>query len=464
MSKPPTNRVSRPLRFVRGLGLFLLLLLIAIPGWIMLSRGDAPEALDGDLLSEARDRRSGAAAHRTWALLGRAFADFDHGRAQEAIAAFREGDFSDAAWIRAEADRFSGVRARVLAGVPPVGAQADNDVALGDGHSDDGIMGLHSLTRVSAAHALWLSHEGRVEEAIEQAIFGLRAGHILTGYPDVDLIGVMISGSSQSLSLSALEFVVGRNRVTPDQAKRLTDEISARRTRREAWRQMWANEYFWARGLILEAFDNNSNPDPIVGLADSSWRSMLLGWIPKDYLVQPNRTLTRLSDSYRSQRDQTGRHCLSIHTAEAAEISAAPGLSLLVRPNPVGEVLVKISQPNFDAFELKRCRIEGNFVLAQVLIAVKAYADHEGQLPAEIAALVPDYLAAVPKSPFDGLPLQYSREERRVSVDGAAMAAVLGPGGASTLDEAGMVRRLAFGAGLAEAEPTRQQEAGQALD
>ena len=434
--------IGRLGRFARGIGLVLLLLLMAIPGWILLGQVDAANSADDDLLAVAADRRAGGAAHRTWASLGAEFADLDHSRANKALIAFREGDFSDAAWIRVQADRFSEIRGYVMSGTSTVSPLESDEIDLSEETTDHGPMGLYALVRILSARALLLSRDGRVDDSLEDALFGLRVGHAVANHRDVDLLGLMISGSTQSISLATLEQVVRDHPVDRETARRLTDEISMRRPTRANWQQMWANEYRWVRGVALKAFAPGTNPEAVVDVADDAWASFLVRLVPDDYLIQPNRTLARMAELYRARRDETGRDCLSIFSGSSGEVTAMDTLSLLVRPNPVGELLVLVAHPEYERFELKRCSFEEDFVLAQVVVASTAYMDQEGHLPESLDALVPLYFGAVPRNPYDGRALLYSQSDQSVSVDGRELLAALGPDRAAALDGQSMDRKL----------------------
>ena len=52
--------------------------------------------------------------------------------------------------------------------------------------------------------------------------------------------------------------------------------------------------------------------------------------------------------------------------------------------------------------------------LVLVVLALKCYHLEHGALPETLAALVPQYLDAVPLDDFDGKPIRYSRERRTV--------------------------------------------------
>jgi len=48
------------------------------------------------------------------------------------------------------------------------------------------------------------------------------------------------------------------------------------------------------------------------------------------------------------------------------------------------------------------------------VVALHAFEKSKGHLPEDLDGLVPEYLDAVPRDPFDGKPLRYSRAKRIV--------------------------------------------------
>jgi hypothetical protein len=57
-----------------------------------------------------------------------------------------------------------------------------------------------------------------------------------------------------------------------------------------------------------------------------------------------------------------------------------------------------------------------------LLLACRAYEEATGHLPETLEELVPDYLPAIPRDPFDGQPFRYSAERRLVYSVGENLA------------------------------------------
>ncbi len=71
-----------------------------------------------------------------------------------------------------------------------------------------------------------------------------------------------------------------------------------------------------------------------------------------------------------------------------------------------------MSTPTLSKQHLRKCELELEVSATRVLMALKAYKAENGALPESLDELVPEYIAEVPRDPFDGQPLRYSREKK----------------------------------------------------
>lgn len=87
---------------------------------------------------------------------------------------------------------------------------------------------------------------------------------------------------------------------------------------------------------------------------------------------------------------------------------------LLLTGNAVGEIMADMAKSMDDSF-LSGRHLESNDVsVTRLILALRAFELETGELPSSLAALVPRYLDAVPSDAFDGQPLRYSREQRKL--------------------------------------------------
>lgn len=429
-------------RLATWIGCGLLLLIIVIPGWILIGSGDLEEAGDGDLLSESMSQRDGGLARRVLARAGDPKNALDNKRIAAALTAFKAGDFSDALWISEEARRWSELREGMLTAGAAEIEEGSSAVTPSQEHVDDGYLGVQGLARLSAASALYLSREGNLNDAVDEVLFGLHAGRRIAEAPDVDLIGMMVAQASVGIGLSALEEIARQQPISPELSRRLTSEIEESLASREDWRRMWANEYRNTLEMLTEALSPDSVEMSME--ADSGWKARLYRAFPNDYLVQRNRTYARFAQGYRARRETTGSDCLRVYSQNEASKSPPSMFKILAQPNPVGELIFAISEPNFERFELKRCASEANAALVAVVIATKAFGAQEEGLPASLELLVPEYLAVMPVSPYDRRPIEYSLAERTVRINREALVARLGPRRSSPFGDGVDVRELDF--------------------
>jgi len=155
------------------------------------------------------------------------------------------------------------------------------------------------------------------------------------------------------------------------------------------------------------------------GDANRFWKEILYRLIV--FLeLQPNKTVRDFADAYRyiirlaetpvPQRNAVPRPaCLSMLDAESI------GAADIVSGNAVGHILFRMAIPALLHAEQKPVQFKFDLAATRTLCALRRYADdHDGQLPASLAELIPKYLPAVPSDPYDGQALRYSPEKRRI--------------------------------------------------
>jgi hypothetical protein len=84
--------------------------------------------------------------------------------------------------------------------------------------------------------------------------------------------------------------------------------------------------------------------------------------------------------------------------------------ALLLRPNGVGKILVALLVPAVNAVLHAECRNEASLAATRLVVACRRFEIDHGEPPATLGALVPKYLDAVPRDPYDGKPFRYDRE------------------------------------------------------
>jgi hypothetical protein len=144
----------------------------------------------------------------------------------------------------------------------------------------------------------------------------------------------------------------------------------------------------------------------------------------------PNSTVTRLGQNTR----ELLRHLTLYSYAELVEASAFSSyredlvrgsdrrkssmdsylglLAMFLRRNGVGIELVESQTFANLRFARQAFQVEATKEMLRVGVAVRLYWAEQGKLPSSLDALVPQFLAAVPRDPFNGKPLHYSAKMR----------------------------------------------------
>jgi len=87
---------------------------------------------------------------------------------------------------------------------------------------------------------------------------------------------------------------------------------------------------------------------------------------------------------------------------------------LFIHGNAVGKILASATAPALKSPVEMRCRMECDRTGLRLLIACQRYERQNGRLPTKLDDLVPAFVEAVPRDPFDGQPMRYSAERRIV--------------------------------------------------
>lgn len=87
---------------------------------------------------------------------------------------------------------------------------------------------------------------------------------------------------------------------------------------------------------------------------------------------------------------------------------------LILRGNLVGEMFHGTTMPSVVSVIGKKSQESVQLEATRITLALRAYQLKNGRLPEDLSALVPEFLKEVPLDDFDGQPMRYSREPKRV--------------------------------------------------
>ncbi|NCD22892.1 MAG: hypothetical protein EOL90_08145 [Spartobacteria bacterium] len=141
-------------------------------------------------------------------------------------------------------------------------------------------------------------------------------------------------------------------------------------------------------------------------------KRLLAGLMRSPYFFRPQATLRAVREKYRQAiRDVS----LPYAQADATEEPKfGQSLLQLLRPNSVGEFFRRVVVvPARQTLETK-CRAESLLAGAKLAVACHRFERERGRFPETLAELVPEYLDALPRDPYDGAPFRYSTEKGQV--------------------------------------------------
>jgi hypothetical protein len=131
------------------------------------------------------------------------------------------------------------------------------------------------------------------------------------------------------------------------------------------------------------------------------------------HTFDPGLTTNKLFTVYAESMGEANQFsCERSHPAwsQFSEYIAYPDDQALSVSNPVGRILLRLLVPAIDAVQQQVDLSSFSGSATEVFFGLRAYWGDTGALPDRLNELVPKYLKSIPRDPFDGQPLRYSKE------------------------------------------------------
>jgi hypothetical protein len=135
-----------------------------------------------------------------------------------------------------------------------------------------------------------------------------------------------------------------------------------------------------------------------------------MGRRPPVYFFQANKTKLIFADISRGAISNLPRFYAEVNFTNLAETLAVnKGIfQLIAKPNALGRIVCMDYHFVLEGECEHKCKFDSVIAATRLILACNIYRRKEGKLPADLQALVPAYLAAVPADPYDGKPFRYS--------------------------------------------------------
>jgi len=265
----------------------------------------------------------------------------------------------------------------------------------------------------------WLDGETRntsvaLEGFVRAAAFARRMAEARGG----TLTHMTTGLAARDEALRALRQFADRSPIDDEDARRTLAALDRLEIDAGAWRRAWYAEHAATRERRLALLRTPFASERTLAGARAPGQDdleRLLGWIPAGFVAQPNRTLDRLAALTRRFAAEPRGVCVSEAplAPDAAAVAPAPRYAYLL-PNGLGDVWIERFERASRSVVARRCGADTRLAATRIHLALRAYHAERGELPESLEALVPTYLAALPRDPFGGAPLHYARERRLV--------------------------------------------------
>ena len=197
--------------------------------------------------------------------------------------------------------------------------------------------------------------------------------------------------------------------VTEEQLRKLSEALRYLESWDESFIRAMKAEYQLNANTIDDMVSGKINLDSKQvkkGSSDESDR------MPVGFLFQPNKTKKILADVFRNKiknipRSPAERESMDIEQQIEMELSAP---TRFVSPNPLGKIFIALVVPAVESANIANDRTKIELAATRLIVACRWYEKDHGELPPSLNALVPEYLDAVQRDPYDGKPIRYDRD------------------------------------------------------
>lgn len=254
--------------------------------------------------------------------------------------------------------------------------------------------------------------QGRGSESMDDALKLVRLGRRIEGSQGASLF-FLVGIAIQSLGVNRILRIVGADTVSGEDLERCQNELDHLGPHRQCLRDAFRAEYVF----LSRTLDRLGRRDlsPYGGDAKKPWVQLIC----EQPLLLPNETKRLYAGELRDLISSVGK--LS-KDRKPCGVEAKYGY---VRGrmdwilNAHGKLILIKTLPTIEKSlaELDKARVV--FGMTRVLLAVRRFQLAAGVLPGSVDDLIPDYLDAIPRDPFHGEPLLYSREKKIIYSLGA---------------------------------------------
>jgi len=260
------------------------------------------------------------------------------------------------------------------------------------------------LALLAEVRGNFLFHNGQDKEAFDQFLKIVQLGRRMQNANGV-LIDYLVGAAVNNIGLSQMQHWAGKSHLNANQLKDYIRQLELKPDVESAAYANTIKAEYQFQTMMVEMTCTGKMTNTLGG-----------GYFPRISPWWPVFNLTETKALFAHGALQlvkaSSRHYSEVNVAE---LEARPNLvSIYLSGNGVGQVLYYMAIPAVATSLVQKSRCDVQLQATRTILALRAYQLTHGQLPANLNALVPDFLDAVPMDDFDSQPLRYSAEKKIV--------------------------------------------------
>jgi hypothetical protein len=261
------------------------------------------------------------------------------------------------------------------------------------------------LSQLAEVQENVLLRAGKDQEGFDQIVNHIQIGRKMQNSGGV-LITYLVGTAVNNIGLSQMQRWAGKVQLSPQQLKNYIRQLELDPADEgAAFANSMRAEYQSAIGTI-EALRSGKMKDPDMGNGSPLLKMRLLP------VFNSSQTKALFAGSFLPLVKAAPHH---FNEAKLPDMNTRPGpVSLILSGNSIGQIMYDLLMPALAPALAKKSQSDAELQATRTILALRAYQLTHGKLPADLNALVPEFLDSVPVDDFDGQPLRYSPEQKIV--------------------------------------------------
>jgi len=262
-----------------------------------------------------------------------------------------------------------------------------------------------TLANVMACEAHLARLKGRYAESVSSCMDELRFGGLIQGGGG-GLSQYLIGVSIIQKALAQVQALAWEQGISLAELAQLAEGLEKLDPGANGLARSMKAEY-WQMSSTLDTVLERSKPGP-------DWLKKFKAVLPdrsqgSNYTFHPNRSKSLAADSIRLQMGNILKVYAEMQVSGEGDVKFRK--RDFFKPNGAGRMLMKVLEPSMQRALLAMCRTQGEIQGTRLVVACNRFENEKRHWPESLQELVPAYLDAVPKDPFDGEPFRYSAEK-----------------------------------------------------